>query len=160
MRYNLALGPRTHGHTSRRDRTAILHKLTTPTVKKFKLIKSEDLNVKGMMPNHKLGLAISYLGFYEFRWQLEYKCKRYGASLVLVAQWFPSSLSCSKSGRKQDLPRSYQDLWLSILRYVDWRWFKRQYHHFELGTLGDRGIAYLSWDSRLPPLRWGQQLCQ
>jgi putative transposase len=91
-------------------RKDLLHKLTTPTVKNFKLIKSKNLNVKGMMANHKLGLAISYLGFYEFRRQLQYKCKMYGASLVLVAQWFPSSLSCSNSGNKQDMPRSYQDL--------------------------------------------------
>jgi len=75
-------------------RKDLLHKLTTPTVKKFKLIKIEDLKVKGMMANHKLGLAISDLGFYEFRRQLECKCKMYGASLVLVDQWFPSSLTC------------------------------------------------------------------
>jgi putative transposase len=75
-------------------RKDLLHKLTTPTVKKIKLIKIEGLNVKGMMANHKLGLAISYLGFYEFRRQLEYKCKMYGASLVLVDRGFPSSLSC------------------------------------------------------------------
>jgi putative transposase len=75
-------------------RKDLLHKLTTPTVKNFKLIKIEDLKVKGMMANHKLGLAISDLGFYEFRRQLEYKCKMYGASLVLVDRWFPSSLTC------------------------------------------------------------------
>jgi transposase len=28
-----------------------------------------------MMANHKLGFAISDLGFYEFRRQLEYKCQ-------------------------------------------------------------------------------------
>jgi len=67
-------------------RRELLHKLTTPTVKKIKLIKSENLKVKGMMADRKLGLAISYLGFYEFRRQLQYKCKMYGASLVLVAQ--------------------------------------------------------------------------
>ncbi|MEG3956876.1 transposase [Microcoleus sp. herbarium2] len=56
-------------------RKELLHKLTPTTVKSFKLIKIEDLNVKGMMANHKLGFAISYLGCYEFRRQLEYKCK-------------------------------------------------------------------------------------
>ena len=40
-------------------RKDLLHKLTTPTVKTIKLIKIGDLNVKGMMANHKLGLAIS-----------------------------------------------------------------------------------------------------
>jgi putative transposase len=91
-------------------RKELLHKLTTPTVKKNKLIKIEDLKVKGMMANHKLGLAISYLGFDEFRRQLVYKCKMYGATRVLVDQWFPSSLTSSLCGNKQDMPRSYQDL--------------------------------------------------
>ena len=75
-------------------RKDFLYKLTTTTVKKIKLIKIEDLKVKGMMANYKLGLARSDLGFYEFRRKLEYKCKMYGASLVLVDQWFPSSLTC------------------------------------------------------------------
>jgi len=48
-------------------RKELLHKLTTPTVKSLKVIKIGKLNVKGMMANPKLGLAISYLGFYEFR---------------------------------------------------------------------------------------------
>jgi putative transposase len=55
-----------------RIRKEFLQKLTTPTLKTFKLIKMGDVNVKGMMANHKLGLAISELGFYEFRRQLEY----------------------------------------------------------------------------------------
>ncbi len=58
-----------------RIRKEFLQKLTTPTLKTFKLIKMGDVNVKGMMANHKLGLAISELGFYEFRRQIEYKCK-------------------------------------------------------------------------------------
>jgi putative transposase len=92
-------------------RKELLHKLTTPTVKNFKRIKIEDLNVKCMMANHKLGLAISDIAFYyEFRRQLEYKCKMYGATKVLVDQWFPSSLTCSICGNKQDMARSYQDL--------------------------------------------------
>ena len=91
-------------------RQELLHKLTTPTVKSLKLIKIGKLNVKGMMANPKLGLAISYLGFYEFRRQLEYKCKMYGATRVLVDRWFASSLTCSICGKKQDRPRSYQDL--------------------------------------------------
>ena len=53
-------------------RKDLLQNLTTPTVKSLKLIKIGDLNVKGMMANHKLGFARSYLGFYEFRRQLEY----------------------------------------------------------------------------------------
>ncbi|NJK68122.1 MAG: IS200/IS605 family element transposase accessory protein TnpB, partial [Microcoleus sp. SU_5_3] len=79
---------------------------TTYLAKTFRSIKIEDLNVKGMLANHKLAGAIADLGFYEFKRQLEYKCKMYGASLVLVDRWFPSSKLCSNCGHKQDMPLS------------------------------------------------------
>jgi putative transposase len=85
-------------------RKDFLHKLTTYLAKTFKRIKIEDLNVKGLLGNHKLAGAISDLGFYEFRRQLEYKCQMYGASLVLVDRWFPSSKICANCGHKKDMP--------------------------------------------------------
>ena len=84
-------------------RLDFLHKLTTYLAKTFKLIKIEDLNIKGMMANHKLAGAISDLRFYEFKHQLDYKCKMYGATLVLVDQWFPSSKTCSICADKKDM---------------------------------------------------------
>ena len=69
-----------------RIRLDFLHKLTTYLAQTFKLIKIESLNVQGMMANHKLAAAISDLGFYEFKRQLDYKCKMYGANLPLVYQ--------------------------------------------------------------------------
>jgi putative transposase len=87
-------------------RKDFLNKLTTYLAKSFKLIKIEDLNVKGMMTNHKRARAISDLGFYEFKRQLTYNCLRYMATRVLVDQWFPSSLTCSNCGQKQDRPLS------------------------------------------------------
>ena len=85
-------------------RQDFLHKLTTYLAQTFWRIKIEDLNVSGMLANHKLAGAISDLGFYEFRRQLEYKCKMYGASLVLVDRWFPSSKICANCGQKKDMP--------------------------------------------------------
>ncbi len=87
-------------------RKDLLHKLTTYLAQTFQVIKIEDLNVKGMMANHKLAGAISDLGFDEFKRQLQYKCQMYGASLVLVDQWFPSSKTCSNCGSKKDMPLS------------------------------------------------------
>ena len=55
----------------RRD---FLHKLTIGLVRNFDLIKMEDLNVKGMMANHKLALAISDVGWGTLKWFLTYKC--------------------------------------------------------------------------------------
>ncbi|WP_445171275.1 RNA-guided endonuclease InsQ/TnpB family protein [Microcoleus sp.] len=56
----------------------LLHKLTTPTVKSFKLIKIGDLKVRGMMANPKLGLAISNLSFDEFRVNLNISARCMG----------------------------------------------------------------------------------
>jgi putative transposase len=87
-------------------RKDFLKKLTTYLAKSFKLIKIEDLNVKGRMANHKLARAISDLGFYEFKRQLTYNCLMYMATKVLVDRWFPSSLACSNCGQKPDRPLS------------------------------------------------------
>ena len=87
-------------------RKDFLHKLTTYLAKTFKTVKIEDLNVSGMIKNHKLSGAIADLGFYEFRRQLTYKCQMYGANLVLVDQWFPSSRTCSQCGNIQSMPLS------------------------------------------------------
>jgi putative transposase len=87
-------------------RKDFLHKLTTYLAKTFSDIRIEDLNVKGMMANHKLAGAIADLGFYEFKRQLEYKCQMYGADLTLVNQWFPSTKTCSCCGNIQPMPLS------------------------------------------------------
>ena len=75
-----------------------LHKLTTYLAKNHSHIVIEDLNVSGMMSNHKLAKAVADMGFYEFRRQLEYKCELYGSSLIIVDRWFPSSKTCSRCG--------------------------------------------------------------
>ncbi len=75
-----------------------LHKITSYLAKNFPEIVIEDLNVKGMLANGKLAKAISELGFYEFRRQLEYKCELYDSKLSIVDRWFPSSKTCSRCG--------------------------------------------------------------
>lgn len=64
----------------------------------------EDLNVSGMLKNHRLASAIADCGFYEFRRQLEYKSDWYGSILHIVDRFFPSSKTCSNCGElKKDL---------------------------------------------------------
>ena len=75
-----------------------LHKLTTELVSNYEVICIEDLNVSGMVKNHNLARAVSDMGFFEFRRQLDYKCKRYGSELVVIDQWYPSSKTCSACG--------------------------------------------------------------
>ncbi len=85
-----------------------LHQTTNSIVKtKPYRIVIEDLNVRGMMKNKHLSKAIQKQGFFEFRRQLEYKCKLRGIELVLVDRFYPSSKTCSCCGKiKKDLKLS------------------------------------------------------
>lgn len=85
-------------------RASTLHKLTTHLAKNHSEIWVEDLNISGMLKNHKLAAAISDCGFYEFKRQMEYKTSWYGSKLCLVDRWFPSSQLCSSCGAKQSMP--------------------------------------------------------
>ncbi|NEQ36398.1 MAG: IS200/IS605 family element transposase accessory protein TnpB [Okeania sp. SIO3I5] len=81
-----------------------LHKLTTYLAKNHGSVSIEDLNVSGMLRNHKLAKSIADQGFYEFRRQLGYKCQWYGSELVVIDRFFPSSKTCSNCGHVQDMP--------------------------------------------------------
>ena len=81
-----------------------LHKISSHFTAHYKNIAIEDLNVSGMLKNHKLSRAISDLGIYELRRQLEYKSKMYGNYLIIADRFFPSSKKCSSCGAvKKDL---------------------------------------------------------
>ena len=79
-------------------RKDFLHKLTTNLVKQFDVICLENLNVKGMIKNHKLSCAISDLGFYEFKRQLIYKANIHHKTVKEVDRFYPSSKTCSSCG--------------------------------------------------------------
>jgi IS605 OrfB family transposase len=75
-----------------------LHKLTTALAKQYGTVVVEDLNVSGMLRNHKLARAISDCGFAELRRQLSYKTEWYGGNLAVADRWYPSSKTCSVCG--------------------------------------------------------------
>jgi len=79
----------------RRDAT---HKATTMLAKTYRRIGIEDLNVRGMVKNRRLARSIMDGGFFEFRRQLDYKARFYGATVVVANRWFPSSKTCSCCG--------------------------------------------------------------
>ena len=79
-------------------RNDALHKLTTMLATRFDIIGIENLNVAGMIANRKLARAISDMGFFEFRRQLEYKAAINGARVVVGDRFFPSSKLCSDCG--------------------------------------------------------------
>ena len=88
------------------QRRDFLQKTTTEISRQYSVIRIEDLNVQGMIANHKLSSAISDLGFYEFRRQLVYKQQNYATKVELVDRWFPSSKTCSCCQHIQPMPLS------------------------------------------------------
>ena len=83
-------------------RKDLIHKATTEIVKHNMVVAIEDLNVKGMMSNHKLASALSDCGFGMIRRFLEYKSAKYGTLLLKVGRFFPSSKKCSGCGHVKE----------------------------------------------------------
>ena len=75
-----------------------LHQVSNTLIDENQVICMEDLNVKGMLRNHKIAESIQELNFGEFRRMLEYKAKWYGRNLVFVDRFYPSSKTCNHCG--------------------------------------------------------------
>ena len=99
---------RLHARISNIRRDA-LHKATSDIVARTKpdvewprVIVIEDLNVSGMLQNHRLARAISDVGMYEFSRQVKYKAAWGGSEVVVADRWYPSSKRCSRCGAIKD----------------------------------------------------------
>ena len=84
-----------------------LHEVSNTLINENQVICMENLNVKGMLKNHKLAERISEMNFGEFKRMLEYKARWYNRKIVFVDRFYPSSKTCSCCGFK------YKDLKLS-----------------------------------------------
>ena len=82
-------------------RNDFLQKLTTELARKYRHIRLESLNVKGMMANGKLAMHIADASFYKFKSLLENKTKTHGGILESVDMWYASSKLCSNCGNKK-----------------------------------------------------------
>lgn len=84
-----------------------LHEVTNTLINENQVICIEDLNVKGMVKNHRLAESISELNFGSFVRILEYKASWYGRVVVKVDRFYPSSKTCNYCGYiKKDLKLS------------------------------------------------------
>ena len=79
-------------------RSDFLHKLSTQIIRDNQTIVLEDLNVSGMVKNRKLSIAISDLGWREFRTLLEAKAEKYERDFQVIDRWEPTSQTCSNCG--------------------------------------------------------------
>ena len=77
-----------------RCREDFLHKLSRKIVNENQVIAVENLNVKGMVKNHKLAKAISDCGWGMFCTMVKYKAENEGKTYIEVDRFFPSSKTC------------------------------------------------------------------
>ena len=71
---------------------------TSIIVRNFDYICMEDLNVQGMLKDHRLAKAISDVSFYELRERIHEKCNMVGKFFILADRFFPSTKTCSCCG--------------------------------------------------------------
>lgn len=73
-------------------------KLSTQLIRDNQTIAVENLNIKGMVRNHKLAKAISDAGWSLFILMLAYKSRWYGRRIIKIDAFYPSSQMCSHCG--------------------------------------------------------------
>lgn len=106
-------------------RKDFLNKLTTWLVQTYEIFCVEDLNIKGMLKNHRLSKEIQDAAFGTFQRLLSYKSDWYGRTVVKVGRFFSSSQLCSTCG--------YKNTEVKDLRVRQWTCPK-------CGTVHDRDI--------------------
>lgn len=76
------------------------HKLSRKIVNENQVIVSEDLNVKGMLKNHKLAKSITDASFGSFCNMIAYKANEQHRQYVKIGTFYPSSKLCHCCGFK------------------------------------------------------------
>ena len=75
-----------------------LHKYSRKVVNANAIIVLEDLNVNGLLKNHKLARSIADSSWSELIRMITYKSKRSGSIVLKADRWFSSSKLCSECG--------------------------------------------------------------
>ena len=77
------------------QRNDFLHKVTIRMVSQHTTICLEDLNINGMLKNHKLAQALTDVSIGTFNQMIEYKAKERGVNIIRIGRFEPSSKMCT-----------------------------------------------------------------
>jgi putative transposase len=89
---------RHHHHHVANVRRHFLHQVSNELVKTHDQLVIENLNLTGMLRNHRLARAISDAGWSEFARLIKYKQAWRGGQLVEADRWYPSTRLCPQCG--------------------------------------------------------------
>jgi len=106
------------------SRMDLIHKTTSSLISDFDKIYLEDLNVKGMMKNHRLAKSIGDVSWGKFIDVLTYKAEWNNKEIIHIDRFFPSSKTCHKCG--------YIHNWLTLK--------EREWTCKECGVVLDRDV--------------------
>ena len=82
------------------QKEAYIHGVVNELLTYYDVVFMEDLNVQGMLKNHKLAKAIQEVGFYRFKQILTDKANNNFKQVIEVSRYYPSSKTCSQCGYK------------------------------------------------------------
>ncbi|WP_276496840.1 RNA-guided endonuclease TnpB family protein [Pontibacter litorisediminis] len=85
------------------QRNDFLHKVSTRIVRENQSVCVENLNIIGMVRNHKLAQAVSDVSWGRFVEMLKYKCEWQGKRLLQIGMFEPSSRLCTCGTRNSNL---------------------------------------------------------
>ena len=80
------------------QRIDYIHNVVNSLLSTYDYVFMENLNVQGMLKNHKLAKAIQELGFYTFKNTLKNKAMLNDKFVIEVDRWFASSKTCHNCG--------------------------------------------------------------
>ena len=96
----------------RNQRKDFQHKWSRKIVNENQVIVSEDLNVKGMLKNHKLAKSISDASFGSFSNMIAYKSLEQHRQYVKIGTFYPSSKLCHCCGFKYNGLKLDERFWI------------------------------------------------
>lgn len=87
------------------QRTDFLQKQSTMLLRENQTVCIEDLNIKGMVRNHKLAKHIASVSWSKFFGMISYKAEWYGNEVIKVPTFYPSSQICSCCGYQNPITK-------------------------------------------------------